>query len=140
MLNLTFSGNVGSDPDLKYVNAGNDALAVTTFSVAINNGKTADGQDRQPTWMRVTVWRGLAEIVAQYVQKGDKVTITANQIKANTWLDKQSGEARASIEVTAREVDFSGNRREERSGNGRSNSVVTDDSFAAPRNPGDIPF
>jgi single-strand DNA-binding protein len=139
MLNLTFTGNVGNDPEMKYTSNG-DPLAVTTFSVAINNGKTADGQDRQPTWVRVTVWRGLAEIVAQYVKKGDKVTITANQIKANAWTDKQSGEARASIEVTAREVDFSGNRREEHSGNGRSNAVVTDDSFAAPRNPGDIPF
>ena len=138
MLNMTFTGNVGNEPELKYTSTG-DPLAVTTFSVAINNGKTADGQDRQPTWVRVTVWRGLAEVVAQYVKKGDKVTITANQIKANAWLDKQSGEARASIEVTAREVDFSGNRREERSGNGRSNAVVTDD-YAAPRNPGDIPF
>jgi len=139
MLNLTFTGNVGNDPEMKYTSNG-DPLAVTTFSVAINNGKTADGQDRQPTWVRVTVWRGLAEIVAQYVKKGDKVTITANQIKANAWTDKQSGEARASIEVTAREVDFSGNRREERSGNGRSNAVVTETEFAPPRNPGDIPF
>ena len=139
MLNLTFTGNVGNDPEMKYTSNG-DPLAVTTFSVAINNGKTADGQDRQPTWVRVTVWRGLAEIVAQYVKRGDKVTITANQIKANAWLDKNSGEARAALEVTAREVDFGGNRREERSGNGRSNAVVTDDSFAAPRNPGDIPF
>ena len=138
MLNLPFSGNVGSEPEMIFTASG-DPIAVTTFSVAINNGKTADGQDREPTWVRVTVWRGLAEVVAKYVQKGDKVTVTANQIKAGAWIDKQSGQARASIEVTAREVDFGGNRREERS-NGRSNGVVTDDSFAAPRNPGDIPF
>ena len=139
MLNLTFSGNVGSEPEMKFTASG-DPIAVTTFSVAINNGKTADGQDREPTWVRVTVWRGLAEIVAQFVKKGDKVTITANQIKANTWLDKQSGEARASIEVTAREVDFSGNRRDERSGSGRSNVGVADEQFSPPRNLGDIPF
>jgi single-strand DNA-binding protein len=109
MLNLTFTGNVGADPSTRKVSVRGEEVTVTSFSVAINNGKNTQGEDLAPTWIKVSVWRKYADIVAQYVKKGDRVTILAENLKSSTW-QSESGETRTSLEVTARKVDFSSNR------------------------------
>jgi len=107
MLSIMFTGNVGADPVLRQVNVNGDEIIVANFSVAVTNPQ---GSDLPPTWIRVAVWRNYGEIIAQYVRKGDRVSVTAESIKASAWTDAE-GELRAGIEVTARSVDFSGNRR-----------------------------
>jgi single-stranded DNA-binding protein len=54
--------------------------------------------------------RGETVKVANFVKKGDRVVITADNIKTSTWTTAE-GETRASLEVSARRVDFTGNRR-----------------------------
>ncbi len=80
--------------------------AVTTFSVAVNHRyTTADGQPQERTkWYRVTTWRRLAEVCAQFVQKGMRVLVLG-EIDASAWLDRDQA-PRASLELTAREVKF----------------------------------
>ncbi|MEO0565210.1 MAG: single-stranded DNA-binding protein, partial [Chloroflexota bacterium] len=51
-----------------------------------------------------------AEVVAQYVSKGDRVTVVAERLKSSAYTSTD-GELRSSLEVSARSVDFSGNRR-----------------------------
>ena len=53
-------GNVGRDPELKYLASGE---AVTTFSVATNRRwRGQDGQTHEQTeWHAVVAWRTLAE-------------------------------------------------------------------------------
>jgi single stranded DNA-binding protein len=107
MLSIMFAGNVGNDPVLRSVQVGDEVVSVANFSVAVSNPQ---GGDLPPTWIRVTVWRKYAEIITQYVHKGDRVSVAAESIKASAWTDSE-GELHAGIEVTARRVDFSGNRR-----------------------------
>ena len=110
MLNIVFAGNVGGDVTLREVTVRDEPVKVASFSVAVDNGKNVDGEDIPPTWIRVSVWRGYADVVAQFVKKGDRVTVVAERLKSSAYANAD-GELRSSLEVSARSVDFSGNRR-----------------------------
>jgi len=99
-------GNVGRDPELRYTQSG---VAVCDFSVAVNRTWTdrTSGQRREETtWFRVSAWRGLAETVSQYVHKGMQVMVTG-RVEASAFIG-QDGEARASLELTALDIQFLG--------------------------------
>jgi single stranded DNA-binding protein len=110
MLNIVFAGNVGGDVTLREVTVRDEQIKVASFSVAVDNGKNVDGEDIAPTWIRVSVWRSYADVVAQFVKKGDRVTVVAERLKSSAYT-ASDGETRSSLEVSARSVDFSGNRR-----------------------------
>ncbi|MFZ1267354.1 MAG: single-stranded DNA-binding protein, partial [Anaerolineae bacterium] len=104
---ITIVGNLGSDPDMRYTPSG---VPVTSFSVAVNRKvKLQDGslQDKT-TWFRVTAWRQLAETCSQYLSKGRMVLIEG-EVEASAYM-AQDGTPRASLELTARDVRFLGNR------------------------------
>jgi len=99
-------GNVGRDPELRYTQSG---VAVCGFSVAVSRKWTQDGEQREETeWFRVSAWRGLAETCNQYVHKGMQIMV-AGRIAASAYMG-QDGEPRASLELTAQNVQFLGRR------------------------------
>lgn len=102
-------GNVGREPELRYLESG---VAVCDFSVAATRRwKGADGETREETtWFRVTAWRGLAETVNQYVHKGMQIMVTG-RIAASAYK-AEDGEARATLELTAQDIQFLGRRPE----------------------------
>jgi single stranded DNA-binding protein len=126
MLSMMFAGNVGGEVVVRDVVVRGESIKVASFSVAVSNGKNAQGEDLAPTWIKVSVWRKYAETVARFVKKGDRVTITAENLKASAW-QAEDGELRTGLEVSARKVDFSGNRRRD--------AEPTEDTHGA-----DIPF
>jgi single-strand DNA-binding protein len=106
MLNLVFAGHLGRDPEMRFTP---DGTPVTNFSVAVNRSyRNSDGERvDQVTWLRVTCWGRLAETTNEYLKKGREVIVEANRLDASAWLSAE-GEARASLEVTARGVRFCG--------------------------------
>ncbi len=110
---ITIVGNLGSDPEMRYTPSG---VPVTSFSVAINRKvKLQDGslQDKT-TWFRVTAWRQLAETCSQYLSKGRMVLIEG-EVEGSAYM-AQDGTPRASLELTARDVRFLGNRSDAQTG------------------------
>ena len=96
-------GNLGQDPEVKYT-AGGDA--VTTLSIATSDSwKDKDtGQDQERTeWHRVVLWRRLAEIAGEYLNKGSKVYVEG-QLRTRKW--EQEGQTRYTTEIIARELQF----------------------------------
>ncbi len=96
-------GNLGQDPEVKYT-AGGDA--VTTLSLATSDSwKDKDtGQDQERTeWHRVVLWRRLAEIAGEYLNKGSKVYVEG-QLRTRKW--EQEGQTRYTTEIVARELQF----------------------------------
>lgn len=134
MVNRThIIGNLGSDPELKYLQNG---TAVCSFSVAVNERYTSNGEQREETtWYRVTCWRQLAEIAANNLTKGRQVYIEG-KVKASAYLGKD-GKPAASLELTAQNVTFLG-AKPAGSGNGTSHGQNNDD-FGGERID-DIPF
>lgn len=69
---LQVIGNLGKDPEMKYLDSG---VATCRFSVATTeswNGKDGSKQERTE-WHNITAWDKLAEICGKYLKKGSKV-------------------------------------------------------------------
>jgi single-strand DNA-binding protein len=111
MAKITIIGNLGSDPEMRYLPNGD---AVTNFSVAVNRRyRTRDGEDREETdWYRVSCFRRLAEVANEYLSKGKQVYIEGRP-RLHTWDDNQSGEKRARIEIDASDLQMLGSRADQ---------------------------
>lgn len=100
-----FAGHLGKDAEMRYTPAGDP---VTTFSLAVTKRWQENGEWRSRTkWIRVACWRDLAERWAS-LTKGQNVMVIGtlqgdNNGNPRTWKD-QSGETRASFEMTAERV------------------------------------
>lgn len=107
MNNLSIVGRIGQVGALKYTGAGK---AVTDFSVAVDNGKTPDGEKRQPTWFKVSLWEKQAENLHQYLTVGDRIGVTG-QIDLRSYETKD-GEKRTELIVNFPRVELLGNKPE----------------------------
>lgn len=102
-------GRVGRDPETRYTGSGK---AVANFSVATTESwKNNDGEKQEKTtWFKIVAWGKLAEIIQQYVKKGQLIFI-AGTGENREWTDKE-GAKRTSFEVTAREMKMIGGKRD----------------------------
>ena len=128
-------GHLGKDPEMRYTPSG---VPVTSFSVATSRKWTnANGeQQEKTTWFRVTCWKKLAELTAQYLQKG-RLVLVEGDIDASAWTDKE-GNPRASLELTATGIWFLGGRGE--SGEGVPAGANAGGGEGFPVSEDDIPF
>lgn len=91
---------MATDPVISTVN---DA-SCTTFTLA-SDSKAKDASGNYiPIFYRVTLWRRLAENVAQYLHKGDQVTVQGD-LSLRTYVDRE-GQNRTSVQITASHVEF----------------------------------
>ncbi|WP_133136803.1 single-stranded DNA-binding protein [Legionella rowbothamii] len=97
-------GNVGVDPDVRYLPNGN---AVTTLSIATSetwkDKNTGDKQDRTE-WHRVVCFNRLGEIAGEYVRKGSKLYIEGS-LRTRKWQDQQ-GQDRYTTEIIANDIQM----------------------------------
>lgn len=103
-------GNVGRDPEMRYTQTG---VAVCSFTVAVSRkwtDRNTNEQRESTVWFKVSAWRGLAETCNQYVKKGMQIMV-AGDIDVSAY-SAQDGTPRASLELTARDVQFLGARGE----------------------------
>jgi single-strand DNA-binding protein len=103
-------GYVGKDAtDIRYTPQGK---AVSDFSLAMDNGKDANGEKRPATWVKIVMWGKQAESLAQYITKG-KYVIVAGRPAVEAYIDKKSGEARANLVVNMSQLAFGGGAKAE---------------------------
>ena len=101
MNKLTIIGNLTADPELRTIPSG---VNVCTFTVAVNRRYSGSKEERQTDFFRVAAWRQLGENCARYLTKGKKVCVVG-EVSARAFEGKD-GTLRASLEVTADEVEF----------------------------------
>jgi single-strand DNA-binding protein len=103
LFDLMIIGNLGGDPSLKYTAAGK---SVCSFSVAVDTGKKdTETGERETCWVRATAWDKTAELAAEYLRKGNKVFLRGRP-SINQWTDKNSGDARATLELNVFQMEF----------------------------------
>lgn len=100
MNKLTIIGNLTKDPESRTTASG---LSVCTFTVAVNKKRQQEGQ-QDADFFRVTAWRQLGENCGKYLSKGRKVCVIG-PVSISTYKG-QDGQTRASLEVTAEDVEF----------------------------------
>ena len=81
-------GNVGKDPEVKYLEGG---IAVAKFTLATSEVyKNKEGQRVESTeWHNIVMWRGLAEVAEKYVRKGKQLYIEG-KIKTRTYGEENN--------------------------------------------------
>lgn len=95
-------GNVTRDPEMKYTPNG---VARTSFSVAVNaSWKTKDGKiEERVSFIPITAWAVLAERTAEFVRKGQEVSIVG-EIRQERY--EQDGKNVSFVHVVAQKIDF----------------------------------
>ena len=98
-------GNVGQDPEIRYVEQGvavaRIRLATTERGYTLQNGTQVP---EHTDWHNVILWRKLAEVVEKYVRKGDKLYVEG-RIRYTTYDDKQ-GQRRFMTEIWADNMEM----------------------------------
>lgn len=69
---LIIAGNVGKDATMRRTQSGD---AVLGFSLAVDNGKDAQGNKRESTWYDCSLWGKRAESLERHIIKGSKLTL-----------------------------------------------------------------
>lgn len=116
-------GNVGAEPEIRTVAGGRKVAKV---SIATNRTFTdRSGQRQEKTeWHRCTFWEKLADLVEQYVHKGDRIYVEGQLEYSQTEDDK--GNVRYWTDIVVRDMVMLG------SGPGGSGGA-SGDYDAAPR-------
>ena len=97
-------GIVGQDPETKTTQSGS---TITNISIAISESwkdkQTGEKQERTE-WVRIVFFNRLAEIAAQYLNKGSKVYVEG-QLRTRKWQDN-NGQDRYTTEIVANEMQI----------------------------------
>jgi len=96
-------GNVGGDPETRYLPNGN---AVTNISIATSdswNDKQTGQRQERTEWHRVVFFGKLAEIAGEYLRKGSQVYVEG-RLQTRKWQG-QDGQDRYTTEII---VDIGG--------------------------------
>lgn len=97
-------GNVGVDPDVRYLPNGN---AVTTLSIATSEAwkdKTTGEKQERTEWHRVVCFNRLGEIAGEYVRKGSKLYVEGS-LRTRKWQDQQ-GQDKYTTEIVASDIQM----------------------------------
>lgn len=104
-------GNLGKDPETRYMPNGN---AVANVTVATNESwkdkQSGEAQERTE-WHNVVFYSRLAEIVGEYLRKGSQIYIEGS-LRTRKWQDK-SGNDRYTTEIIASELQMLGGGAQE---------------------------
>ncbi len=94
-------GNVGAEPEIRTTGSGTRLAKV---SLATNRSwKTGSGQQQEKTeWHRLTFWDRLADIVEQYVHKGDRLYVEGRVEYSQT--ENEQGQPRYWTDIIVREM------------------------------------
>lgn len=103
MNSLTITGQLGKDAELRTTPKGEQVLG---FSVA-----DSQGRDKPTIWWNCQLWGKRAESLAQYLTKGQAVTIIGT-VSQRTYTDKQ-GMEKTTLDVKVNDLALQGIRSQE---------------------------
>lgn len=128
-------GRLSREVDHRGTQTGN---SVCTLGVVTSRKFTVNGQEKEETcFVDVKVWGKLADNCKQYLSKGSQVMIEG-RLTLDQWEDRNTGEKRQKLNVTAEAVQFIGGKRdndESRSNGGyqrQQQSSGVDSNYAPP--------
>lgn len=97
-------GNLGQDPELRYMPQGGAVCNLTVATSESWNDKNTGERKEQTEWHRVVVYQRLAEIAAEYLRKGSKVYLEG-KLHTRKWQDNQ-GVDRYTTEIVVNELQM----------------------------------
>lgn len=109
MLNkVTLIGNLGADPEVRYMPTGG-AVANITLATTMRWKDKQSGERKEATeWHRVVFYNRLAEIAGEYLKKGRQIYVEG-RLQTRKWQG-QDGQDRYTTEIIATEMHMLGTR------------------------------
>lgn len=139
MLNhVTIMGRLTRDPELRHTQSG---TAVTSFTLAVDRDfKDKNTGESATDWIVCTAWKGTAEFVTRYLQKG-RMVIADGRLQTRSYQDRD-GNKRTAVEVVADHVYFGDSRKKESEGNAPEDELPDTEGqkFAELDDSSDLPF
>jgi len=90
-------GNLGQDPEVRYMPGGNAVTSITLATSETWRDKQTGEQKERTEWHRVVFMGKLAEVAGQHLKKGAQVYVEG-KLQTRKWRD-QSGQERYTTEV-----------------------------------------
>ncbi|MFI4881770.1 MAG: single-stranded DNA-binding protein [Phycisphaerales bacterium JB064] len=102
MNSVNLMGRLGRDVELRYTSNNN---AVAALSVAVEDRYRAkDGTTKKSVvWVECEAWGKVAETIARYFKKGDKILLEG-RLKLDQW--EQDGQKRSKLKVALNNFHF----------------------------------
>lgn len=103
-------GNVGQDPEVRYLDGSASSAKVASFRIATTERyKDRNGETRENTeWHNIVAWRNIADIIERYVKKGTQLYVEG-RLRTRAW-DDQSGNKRYTTEIIADNLQLLGRK------------------------------
>lgn len=118
-------GNVGRDPEVRYLDGNSPNAKVATFTLATTERyRDRNGELRENTeWHNIVAWRNTADVVEKFVKKGTQLYIEG-RLRTRSW-DDQSGNKKYTTEVIADNLQLLGKKSD--------NPAVQQGGYAQPQ-------
>jgi len=108
---VTLLGNVGRDPELRYLPDGKAATSISLATTSKRKNRETGEVIEDTQWHRVQFFERLAEIVGEYVRKGHPIYVEG-RIKYGKYTDRESGQEKNTVEIVATELQLLGGDRD----------------------------
>ena len=116
-------GNVGRDPEVRYLENGNNPqnsgnAKVASFTLATTERyRDRSGELRENTeWHNIVAWRNSADVAEKYIRKGTQIYVEG-RLRTRSWTD-QTGNKRYTTEVVVDNLQLLGRRSDNPGGQG----------------------
>lgn len=106
-------GNVGVEPEVRTLESGAKVARVRLATTERLFDRQANETREHTEWHTVTLWRGLADVVDRYVNKGSQIYIEG-RLRTREWTDKDNNK-RYSTEILADDMKLLGRRGDNQS-------------------------
>lgn len=101
MNKTVLTGRLTANPELRFTT---NNTAVTSFTLAVDRNFKNESGNKEADFINVVAWNKKAELIHQYVQKGDLIGVIGRlQVRK---YQNERGENRYVTEVVADEVEF----------------------------------
>ena len=119
-------GNLGKDPEVRYMPSGGAVANITVATTDSWKDKQTGEKKESTEWHSVVFFNRLAEIAGEYLKKGSKVYIEGS-LKTEKYQDKATGADRYTTKIIANEMQMLDGK-----GGGNADYSAAQGSSAAP--------
>jgi len=101
-------GNVGRDPEMRYMPSGGAVLNLPLATTDSWKDKSSGERQERTEWHRLVFFNRLAEIAGEYLRKGSQVYVEG-RLQTRKWQDRE-GNDRYTTEVVVSDMQMLGGR------------------------------
>jgi single-strand DNA-binding protein len=108
-------GRLGKDPEIRNLENGASVANFTMATSETYKDKTTGDRKEITEWHNIVLWRGLADIAAKYLHKGDMIYVEG-KLRTRSW--EKEGVTRYTTEIVGDNMTMLSTQRSGNSGGG----------------------